>query len=157
MNNEERLVAEETLHHLFVGSSVDGIQFGLSPATTKIYFTHYDRNSDEDFVYLNVESKWSIYPSTTGSFPDSELEMIDMNEEEEYWNLYKIRRQKVTQIRIGEMSPHLYITLESGLILFINGFHEKYECWQSGVLFDNLWLVVACPGNGIATWTPTKK
>ncbi|MNO24958.1 hypothetical protein D3C76_147880 [compost metagenome] len=106
MNNEERLIAEETLHHLFVGSSVDGIQFGLFPATTKIYFTHYDRNSDEDFVYLNVESKWSIYPNTTGLFPDSELEMIDMTEEEEYWNLYKIRRQKVTQIRIGEISPH---------------------------------------------------
>lgn len=35
MNNEERLVAEETLHHLFVGSSVDGMQFGLSPASTK--------------------------------------------------------------------------------------------------------------------------
>jgi len=155
VDKDERLIAEETLKHLFVGSSVDGMQFGLSPATTKIYFTHYGRNSDEDFVFLNIESKWSIYPSDTVSFPGSEIAMMDMTEEEEYWNLYKIRRQKVTQIKIGEMSPHLYITLESGLILFVNGFHEKYECWQSGVLFDDSWLVVACPGNGIAIWAPT--
>lgn len=157
MNNEEKLVAEETLQHLFVGSSVDGIQFGLSSATAKIYFTHYDRNGNEDFVYLNIESKWSVYPNDTVTFPKTESDIMDMTEEEEYWNVYKIRRQKVTQIRIGEMSPHLYISLESGLILFVNGFHEKYECWQSGVLFDDSWLVVACPGNGIATWAPTTK
>jgi len=56
---------------------------------------------------------------------------------------------------LGDVTPHLIINLESGSILFVNGFHEKYECWQVGVEFDN-WLVVACPMNGIATWTSNK-
>lgn len=37
--------------------------------------------------------------------------------------------------------------------MFVNGFHDHYECWQAGVQFED-WLVVAAPGNEIATWTP---
>jgi hypothetical protein len=44
---DERLIVEETRKYLFAGSNIDIIQFGLSAATTKIHFTHYDRNSDE--------------------------------------------------------------------------------------------------------------
>ncbi|KOM60091.1 hypothetical protein AB168_22560, partial [Bacillus anthracis] len=45
--------------------------------------------------------------------------------------------------------------LESGKIIFVNGFHDHYECWQAGMQCEQ-WLVVAAPGNEIATWTPDK-
>ena len=49
------------------------------------------------------------------------------------------------------------ITFESGQVLFINGYHEKYECWQAGDRLgfaDSQYLVVATPNNGIATFLP---
>ena len=58
-------------------------------------------------------------------------------------------------IKLGETSPHLHIIFNSGKILFINGYHEKYECWQAGDghgFTGDEWLVVAVPQNGIATW-----
>lgn len=64
-----------------------------------------------------------------------------------------MRRKKVTDIQLGKTTPHLIITFENGQIMFVNGFHDYYECWQAGVQFED-WLVVAAPGNEIATWTP---
>ncbi len=64
-----------------------------------------------------------------------------------------MRRQKVIDIQLGVESPHLIITLGNGQIIFVNGFHDDYECWQAGAQCEQ-WLVVAAPGNEIATWTP---
>lgn len=55
-------------------------------------------------------------------------------------------------IRLGDTSPHLIITLESGKVLFVKGHHPKYECWQ--LRADEEWLIVAVPGDGIAVWCP---
>ncbi|AJH73525.1 hypothetical protein DJ86_1970 [Bacillus cereus ATCC 4342] len=73
--------------------------------------------------------------------------------EEEYERIFEIRRQKVTDIQLGLESPHLIINLESGQIIFVNGFHDYYECWRAGVQCEQ-WLVVTAPGNEIVTWTP---
>ena len=53
-----------------------------------------------------------------------------------------MRRQKVIDVQLGKETPHLFILLESGQILFVNGFHDYYECWQAGVQCED-WLVVA--------------
>lgn len=74
MNTEDKIHAEKVLKNLFIGSQVDGLQFGISPGAIKIHFTNF-----HDSVY--------------------------------------------------------------------------YECWQAGVLCEE-WLVVAAPGNEIATWAP---
>ncbi|WP_242263809.1 MULTISPECIES: hypothetical protein [Bacillus cereus group] len=121
MNTEDKIHAEKVLKNLFIGSQVDGLQFGISPGAIKIHFTNF-----HDSVY---------------------------SEKEEYERICKIRRQKVTDIQLGLESPHLIITLESGQIIFLNGFHDYYECWQAGVLCEE-WLVVAALGNEIATWAP---
>ena len=66
-----------------------------------------------------------------------------------------MRRQKVIGIQLGIESPHLIITLGNGQIIYVNSFHEDYECWQAGVQCED-WLVVATPGNEIPTWIPDK-
>lgn len=83
--------------------------------------------------------------------------MEELTEEEQFKLLYFLRREQVIDIKLGDVSPHLYITFKSGKTLFINGFNENYECWQvddgQGFRGDE-WLVVAVPQNGIATWSP---
>ncbi len=41
----------------------------------------------------------------------------------------------------------------NGQIIYVNGLHEDYECWQAGVQCED-WLVVAIPRNEISTWIP---
>jgi hypothetical protein len=40
--------------------------------------------------------------------------------------------------------------------LYLSMDMKQYESWQLGVSFqlDDSWLVVACPGDGIAVWCP---
>lgn len=154
MNNEDKIYAEKILKHLCLGASIDGFQFGLSPATTKIHLTHYDKVDDDGGqIYLNIESKWTLFEDKPTFFPTNEDDLEDISEQEEYKQIYKIGREKIIDISLADKSPHLIITLESGKILFVNGYHEQYECWQVGVQYlDTDWLVVACPENGIAYW-----
>ncbi|MFZ7934152.1 hypothetical protein ACO1D2_28270 [Bacillus thuringiensis] len=154
MNQEDKIYAEKVLKNLFIGSQVDGLQFGISPAAIKIHFTNFHDSVDYDGqLYINIESKWCLFNKPQKRYPLNEDEFEVYSEEEEYERIFKIRRQKITDIRLGLESPHLIITLESGQIIFVNGFHDYYECWQSGVLCEQ-WLVVAAPGNEIATWAP---
>jgi hypothetical protein len=155
MDIEDRLFAERVLKHLCLGTRIDGLQFGLSPATTKIYLANYDKVDNVDGrIYLNIESKWKVYEHEPIIFPAKEEDIEEFSEQKEYEQIFKIRREKIVDIKLADKSPHLIITLESKKILFVNGYHEKYECWQVGVDFlDTDWLVVACPNNGIASWT----
>lgn len=153
---EHREYAEKVLTHLFIGSQLDGVKFGLSPAALLIRFEHYEDNSP-DQLWLNIESKWDLYPKHTNDFPDSDGEMRELSEEDQYKMIFELRREKVTNIKLGKLVPHLYIKFESGQTLFVNGHHEKYECWQAGdgsEYSGNKWLVVATPGDGISTWAP---
>ncbi|MEE6452803.1 hypothetical protein RAH41_19750 [Gottfriedia acidiceleris] len=131
MDQEERQFAMNVLRQMFIGSQLDGIKFGLSPATTYVFFMHYN-DHEPDQVWLNIESKWSVYPRNTTLFPNSEEDIEDMTEDEQFKLLYELRREEVIDICIGNDSPHLYIAFKSGKILFNNGFHEQYECWQAG-------------------------
>ncbi|OCA92557.1 hypothetical protein [Pseudobacillus wudalianchiensis] len=156
MEFEERQVAEKALRQMFIGSQLDGIKFGLSPATTFVYFMHYV-NREPDHLWINIETKWNVYSSDAVLFPGSEQEMGELTEEEQFKLLYSLRREQVVDIKLGNSSPHLYITFKSGRILFINGYHEEYECWQAGDgqgFAGDEWLVVAAPQNGIATLFP---
>ncbi|PEB37426.1 hypothetical protein CN936_25820 [Bacillus cereus] len=154
MNTEDKIYAEKVLKNLFIGSQVDGLQFGISSGAIKIQFTNFHDSVDYDEqLYINIESKWCLFNKPQKRYPLNEDEFEDSSEEEEYERIFEIRRQKVTDIQLGLESPHLIINLESGQIIFVNGFHDYYECWQAGVLCEQ-WLVVAAPGNEIVTWTP---
>ena len=158
MESEDKIYAEKVLKHLFLGAQVDGMQFGVAPGITKIYFTHFENTDDfEGQLYLNIESKWYLYNNRPDKYPSNEEEIEDYSEDEEYSRIYNIRRQKVIDIKLDKETPHLFITLENGYTFFVNGFHNKYECWQAGVQYDHeTWLVVAVPGNEVATWAPKR-
>lgn len=156
MDGEDKIYAEKVLKHLFLGAQVDGMQFGISPGTIKIYFTNFEDSGEYGGqLYLNIESKWYLFNNPPEKYPSNEDEIEDYSEDEEYILIYKIRRQKVVDIQLGKKTPHLFIKLENGYTIFVNGFHYKYECWQAGVQFDDDgWLIVAVPGNEIATCAP---
>ncbi|GAB6421707.1 hypothetical protein bcgnr5390_04620 [Bacillus luti] len=156
MNIENRTYAENVLKNLFIGAQVDGLQFGISSGAIKIHFTNFHDSVDYDGqLYISIESKWGLFNKSTKRYPLNEDDFEDYSEEEEYERIFEIRRQKVIDIQLGIESPHLIITLENGQIIYVNGFHEDYECWQAGVQCED-WLVVAAPGNEITTWIPDK-
>jgi hypothetical protein len=80
-----------------------------------------------------------------------------LTEEEKYTLIYKLRREKVIDIKLGDTVPHLIIVFQSGLTMFINGHDDMYECWQAGDgagYTGEEWLIVATPGDDFATWAP---
>jgi hypothetical protein len=153
MDLEDKSFVEKVLTHLCVGAQVDGFRFGLSPHITQLYFSSYEyRENVPDEIYLNIESEWTVFPSLPDPLPMREEDIEVLTEKEQYQCIFDIRRQKIVDIRLGDISPHLIITLESGKVLFVNGYHPKYECWQLSA--DTEWFVVAVPGNHIAVWCP---
>ncbi|MBJ7933027.1 hypothetical protein JDS81_27695 [Bacillus cereus group sp. N31] len=155
MNTKEKEFAEKVLKHLCVGSQIDGIRFRLN--SPLLYFMHYDGRDDADQLWLHCESRWTVYSKAPDTYPLSEKEIEIKTEEELLRAVIDIRREKVIDIQLGEVSPHLIITLESGKVLFVNGHHPDYECWQIGDEGDYCgkdWLIVAVPGDNIVVWAP---
>jgi hypothetical protein len=154
---KQRGFSERALKHLFVGSQLDGVKFGVGPGSILIRFMHYTPNQEPDDLWLNIETKWTVFPTEIKDFPNSEDEMEDLTEEEEYNLVFKLRRDKVVDVKLGETVPHLIMVFQSGLTMFVNGHHDKYECWQVGDgagYGGEQWLIVSTPGDGIATWAP---
>nr|WP_239589329.1 hypothetical protein [Metabacillus crassostreae] len=145
------------MNHLFVGSQLDGVKFGVGPGSILIKFMHYTSNQDPDELWINIESKWTVFSTDIKDFPVTENQIEDLTEDEEYNLIFKLRRDKVVEVKLGETIPHLIMTFQSGLTLFVNGHHDFYECWQAGDgagFGGDHWLIVATPGNDIAIWAP---
>lgn len=61
MNKEDKLYAENVLKHLFIGAQVDGLQFGISPATIKIHFTNFDSMLTMMGNYMSTSNRNGFY------------------------------------------------------------------------------------------------
>lgn len=154
------LKPEKALKQLFIGSQLDGMKFGPGQGSMLIRFMHYT-NKQPDVLLVNMESKWNVFPSSfllyLMIYPNSEDEMEDLTEDDEYSLVFKLRREKVIDIKLGETVPHLIIVFQSGLTMFINGHHDMYACWQAGDgtgYTGEEWLIVATSGDDIAAWAP---
>lgn len=158
MDTELRYFSEKALKHMFIGSQLDGVKFSVGPGPILIRFMNYNNSINQpDDLWINIESKWNVFPSEIKDYPKSEDEMSDLSEEEQYNLVFKLRREKVINIKLGEKIPHLFIVFQSGQTLFVNGHHDMYECWQAGDgpgYTGDEWLIVATPGDEIATWAP---
>jgi hypothetical protein len=64
------------------------------------------------------------------AFPRSEAEMPEVSEEGQLRKLQELRRAKIVAVEVGFDAPHLTLTFDDGRVLFVNGWHEKSECWQ---------------------------
>lgn len=60
---------------------------------------HYTSNQEPDELWINIESKWTVFPTDIQDFPDSENEMKDLTEDEEYNLVFKLRRDKVVEVK----------------------------------------------------------
>ncbi|WP_240521108.1 hypothetical protein [Bacillus cereus] len=121
----------------------------------KLYFNKFEP-TDFNLYFQLVSNEEVMAQITERAIPLDEAKndftkLLKCNEE--YKRIFEMRRQKVIDIQLGIDSPHLIITLENRQIIFVNGVHDDYECWQAGVQCED-WLVVAAPGNEIATCIP---
>lgn len=157
MKAEDKQFAEKALQQLLIGSQLDGIKFGAGPGGTFLYFLHYTEK-EPDKLWVNIEiNKFAVLPAAI-KHSCKALPMIEeLTEEQAIKQVIGLRREEVTDVKLGDESPHLFIVFKSQKVLFINGYDEQYECWQAGDgegYTGDEWLVVAVPGNGIATWAP---
>lgn len=157
MDVRDKVFAEKVLKYLFVGAQVDGLEFGLSTNTTKIYFSEYENhNKYEGKLYINIESNWVHTEKNPEQLKSLLRKTNKYSEEEAYRKIYDLRRKKVMNIQlIDDESPHLLIEMENENYILVNGYDINYECWQAGTEFDEeIWLIVAVPGNELTTWVP---
>ncbi|WP_033541570.1 hypothetical protein [Planococcus sp. CAU13] len=157
MKREDRNFAERALKKLLIGSQLDGFQFGMGPGIVRVCFSHYSEQ-EPDQLSLTIEVRKIAIITNDEQLTTTSIETIEELDDEESFQLFlRNRREKVKNVWLGDESPHLYISLESGKVLQVNGYDENYECWQLGDMHgqgDGDWLIVAVPGNEIAIWSP---
>ena len=147
MNESDRQLAESVLNRLLKGSSVTGLRF----FTPQLLFDAPKDINQEGII--NLTSVWEIYDKLPENFPE-EIEEISIEEEE--LKLHSLRGEEVKRIEILSPWPHLVVHFNSGKVLYMNGEDHVYEPWTAGLTGfgsdADYWLVVACPGGGLAVW-----
>ncbi|QHJ70908.1 hypothetical protein [Planococcus halotolerans] len=157
MYKENKNFAERALKQLLIGSQLDGFRFGIGPGAVRVCFSHYSEQ-DPDVLWLTIEvRKIATIINKERLTTISKETVEELDDEESFQLLLRYRREKVKDVWLGDESPHLYISFESGKVLYVNGHDKNYECWQLGDMHgygDGDWLIVAVPSNEIATWSP---
>ena len=152
MNEQDKILAESVLNRLMKNSSVTGLRF-FTPQLLLDGPT--DINQE---CYINLSSNWKIFESLPNAFPE---ELEELTQEEEELNIHSLRGEEVQKVKISYPWPHLIIHFKSGKVLYMIGKDEQYEAWTAGLTnfgqTSDRWLVVACPGGGLAVWTPENK
>ncbi|MFC7373075.1 hypothetical protein ACFQPF_15650 [Fictibacillus iocasae] len=87
---------EKALKHLFKNSQLDEVVFGTESSPILLKFKNEDRSDHQPRdVWLNIESKWDVFPPGETSYPDSEDEMRPLTKEEHVYERltdYETRR-----------------------------------------------------------------
>jgi hypothetical protein len=155
LDKEKRDIALKTLKYLFNGSQIEGLKFyGL-----RILLSENENNGQriDGQVSINIESEFEVFQSMPENNPQLD-EIPNLDWVESAKKLCELRLKKIVDVKLGEEKPHLYLILDSGEVLFINGHHEKYESWQvevhNNTNVDEVFEVVACPGDNLVTWVP---
>jgi len=149
MNDLDRKLAESVLNRLFEGSSVNGLRF----FTQQLLLDGPKDINQEGFI--NLSSEWEILDNEPIEFPEY---FKELSEEDEEFEIHKLRGEEVEKIKILSPYPHLVVYFKSGKILYMKGEDEQYEPWTAGLTNfgkgSDTWLVVACPGGSLAVWVP---
>jgi hypothetical protein len=156
MNEQDKKLAKAALERLCKGAQIGGIRFG-PVLQILIGDSDYEGKPLKGQVYLNLSSSWRVFETRPASFPNGEDELSEASQDEQIQAIVSIRERVIRKVELGENEQHLILTLDDEQVIFVNGKHDRYECWDMGVAFDGneeTWLVVACPGGGIAIWTP---
>ena len=157
LTSDDKLLAQAVLSRLCSGGQIGGIRFG---PIVQILIDHHNPEAHlQGQVYLNLESKWVVFEDPPALWPTCEDDIAEPPMEERLNALCGLREITITEVVLGKDQPHLTFKFDDGRLLFINGKHRQYECWQVGVSFGDPaepWLVVACPGGQVAVWAPSR-
>jgi hypothetical protein len=149
MDEKARKLAESVLNTLMKDSSVTGMRFFTSQL---LLDGPKDMNQE---AFINLTSEWEVFDKCPELFPE---EFEERSQEEDERKIHQLRGEEVDSIEIQSPWPHLIVNFKSGKVLFLNGKDLQYEPWTSGLTnfgnTDQRWLVVACPGGGLAVWAP---
>ncbi|RYY77218.1 MAG: hypothetical protein EOO52_07000 [Gammaproteobacteria bacterium] len=151
MNESDRSFAEAILNRIMKGGSINGMRF-FTPQLL------IDGPSDiRQEAFINLESSWVLFESLPETLPEK---IEEMSREQEELEILKLKGEEIEKINILSPNPHLLINFKSGRALYLNGESEMYEPWTAGLTTHGNshehWLVVACPGGGLAVWAPEK-
>ncbi|MGD6802690.1 hypothetical protein ACQCVK_16855 [Rossellomorea vietnamensis] len=155
MKKENRDMALKTLNYLCNGSQIEGVIFhGL-----RVLLSENENNWHriDGQISINIESGIKVFQSMPETDPESnEIRNLDWVESAKI--LCDLRLKKIVDVKLGQETPHLYLILQSGEVVFINGHHDKFESWQvevqNNTLENEVFLVAACPGDDLAVWVP---
>jgi len=149
MEELDRKFAEDVLNRLFKDSSVNGLRF----FTPQLLLDGPKDIRQEG--YINLTSEWEVFEILPSKFPDT---FMELSQEEEELKIHKLRGQEVERIEVLSPWPHLVVHFKNGTVLYMHGKDEQYEPWTAGLTSygkeADEWLVVACPGGGLAIWAP---
>jgi hypothetical protein len=157
MKQEDKQLAEKVLNYLCLGGQINGIRFG--PILQLLISTEDSKEILRGQMYLNLGSKWTVFMSLPAQPPENESDFAETTREQDLQILCGIREAEIFSAELGNNSPHLLIHLTDGRILYVNGHHEIYECWDLGLAIDDpkeTWNVVASPGDGVIVFAPEK-
>ncbi|MFJ7737688.1 hypothetical protein ACIQ2D_15345 [Lysinibacillus sp. NPDC097287] len=153
MDKAERDAALRTLRFLCEGTRLEGLTFyGL-----RLLLSESDNNSKriDGQIYINIESPICLFKSMPKNIPVFN-ELPKMESIESLKIICELRLKQIVDVSLSIESPHLFLTFETGEVLFIWGQHDQYESWQVGVsdtaIGDEHWEVVACPNDSLAIW-----
>jgi hypothetical protein len=146
-------LANNLLRYLCQGAVFDGIRFG---AVKQILLREDSPKQFRGQQYINLASRWCLFPSRPSTFPLTEEDIEEFScEDEELLALCGLRHKQIVECEFGKGSPHLILTFNDGQVFFMNGHNDKYESWELGVAHSNEdWEIIAAPGDDIIVMVP---
>ena len=144
MDQKARTSAEAVLRRLLVGGRICGVNFCWTPV---LVITGDPPGHPESS--LHIENGWRFFDSSTRVDPSPDEKQTAV--EDLVARSCGLRDQPIVGVRLGDESPHLFVTFTDGRGLFLDGHHDLYECWQ---LYADGFTVVAMMGDDLAIWAP---
>ncbi|WP_139368075.1 hypothetical protein [Priestia abyssalis] len=130
MNLQEKYEGEKIVKDLFLGASIHEVEFEISAGHAKLVFWPENKKIEaQDGVYLYIPS---IVQLNESSLKEKGIEKADIPMLQTYQILIDVIQQKVVEAELGERSPHLILTFESGNVVFIKGYHDSNASWEAG-------------------------
>jgi hypothetical protein len=155
MNERDKQFAEAVIRYLCEGGRIDGIRFG--PILQILISNGPSSVAVKGQIYLNLAARWLLSSGMPASMPREEDGFPQLEPDQEIAAICAIREQTIRAVTLGSTAPHLFLSLESGQVLCLNGHDDRYEMWQLGVALgdrDETWLIVAGPRDDLVVWAP---
>lgn len=153
MKLQEKYEAEKIVKDLLLGSSINAVEFEISAGHAKLVFWPENKKVEEqDGVYLYIPSIGQLNES---SLKEKGIEKAGIPVLQTYQILVDVIQQKVVEAELGERSPHLILTFESGQVVFIKGHHDSHASWEVGRCGKEQQPLIAAQPEGVLLFMRT--